>query len=259
MCGIFCSLSHHGHIYPDEATKALLIHRGPDSHGLREMCVQPKGGPELHATFFSTVLSLRGTSIVEQPLGSPQHRSFLCWNGEAWWVAGSAPEGNDSQRVFEILLAMSAETSKDYRSSSVPEIINLLCSFRGPYSFVFYDGNHGYLYYGRDCLGRRSLLKRTTDHGDLVLSSVCDNTGGEGWTEVEADGIYVVDFLAPPPMQTIHIPHRRMDEDRDAMCFVGKFLLMRKFANFPRLSHSLQLTGPYLTALVTRKLNTCRR
>ncbi|KAJ4379792.1 hypothetical protein N0V86_004976 [Didymella sp. IMI 355093] len=70
------------------------------------------------------------------------------------------------------------------------------------------------LYYGRDCLGRRSLLRKITADGSLLLSSVCDNASGEGWEEVEADGIYMLDLDdVDNPFSTKHIPHTRMGED----------------------------------------------
>jgi asparagine synthetase B (glutamine-hydrolysing) len=100
-----------------------------------------------------------------------------------------------------------------------------LSSIRGPYAFVFYDAVHRRVYYGRDCLGRRSLLRKTTQDNSLVLSSVCDNASGDTWAEVEADGIYVVDLdneMSEP--QITHIPHVRLGQtDAPDLCFVGRF------------------------------------
>lgn len=222
MCGIFFSLSQRESIYPDDSTKCLLKHRGPDSDGLREVSVQRDGAPNIHATFYSTVLSLRGTSVVDQPLYSTETNSVLCWNGEAWSIQGDVVQGNDSQKVFDALLAACALPREDEREQSLSKAIDALSSIRGPFALVFYDAQNGYIYYGRDCLGRRSLLQKSTPEGCMTISSVCDNAGGEGWSEVEADGIYVVDLLAKS-LQPKHIPHRRSDEPSTAsLSFVGK-------------------------------------
>ncbi|KAH6613923.1 asparagine synthetase domain-containing protein 1 [Boeremia exigua] len=200
MCGIFCALSRHGHVVPDDRTAALLRNRGPDHTGLHQSDVG-----EVSATFLSTVLSLRGTAITPQPLVSAG--SVLCWNGEAWSIGDETVTGSDSAVVFDRL--KTCTESPDSKRA----VIQLLSNIRGPYAIVFYDANNNHLYYGRDCLGRRSLLKKATSDGSLVLSSVCDNTTGEAWAEVEADGIYVVDLNHfTDSSSSTHIPHTRLGE-----------------------------------------------
>lgn len=99
---------------------------------------------------------------------------------------------------------------------------------RGPYAFVFYDAPNKRVYYGRDCLGRRSLLRKDAVDGTIVLSSVCNNASGEAWAEVDADGIHVVDLLdvdtAYPLFSDKRIPHHCFDQDQDSeVSFVGKW------------------------------------
>lgn len=218
MCGIFCSLSRNGFITPDAPTNTLLQNRGPDSIGLHQSVI---GAPPVHATFLSTVLSLRGTAIAHQPLTDESTKSVLCWNGEAWSIRGRAVLHNDSTAVFAALLVASAA-----ETASKADIIDVLSSIRGPYAFVFYDAPHKRIYYGRDCLGRRSLLIKSTADDALILSSVCDNTPGHAWTEVEADGIYVVDFDVVDPDQKLPspslIPHRRSNDPVPGLSFVCK-------------------------------------
>lgn len=226
MCGIFFSLSRTGHVIPDTNTQRLLRNRGPDSTGQHQTIIESsaKGAStRLHATFLSTVLALRGNDIVEQPLRDDTTGSVLCWNGEAWSFAGQAIDGNDSKLVFTKLLDACTGT----REASMRRVIELLSVVRGPYALVFYDASHKRIYYGRDCLGRRSLLQNSTPDGTLVLSSVCDNASGESWAEVEADGIYVVDLeLADPTSKSLsvtRVPHRRSDQEEDSeLSFVGK-------------------------------------
>lgn len=213
MCGIFCTISRDGFISPDAATKKLLQNRGPDSigqhqvvieAGLREDVAEP---PKVHATFLSTVLSLRGKAIVEQPLKDAATGSTLCWNGECWSIGAMVyMTGNDSEPVFaQLLRASSKATSPE---AAVAETMQLLATFRGPFAFVFYDAQHKLVYYGRDCLGRRSLLQKTTSDDSLVLSSVCDNASGDSWTEVDADGIYIADLNAFAANRPSSLPTR---------------------------------------------------
>jgi hypothetical protein len=131
--------------------------------------------------------------------------------------------GNDSQLVFTNLLNACSGT----REASVRRVIELLVAVRGPYALVFYDASHKRIYYGRDCLGRRSLLQQSTSDGTLVLSSVCDNASGESWAEVEADGIYMVDVELPVPtsssLPVTKVPHQRFGQEEDpGTSFVGR-------------------------------------
>lgn len=218
MCGIFFSLSRHGYISPDPSTADLLHHRGPDRFGIHTVLVpQEEGASDLYATFLSTVLSLRGIEVVPQPLHDHVTVSVLCWNGEAWSVNGDAVTGSDTKFVYDLLVKASSAGGR-------PAVIELMSNIRGPYAIVFYDQVNGYVYYGRDCLGRRSLLKKVTTDGSLLLSSVCDNASGEGWVEVEADGIYVLDLNdVHNPFSAKHVPHTRLGEEASStLSFVGK-------------------------------------
>ena len=221
MCGIFFALSNNAHLEPDTNTRRLLENRGPDATGLHRITLGHHQD-RYHATFLSTVLSLRGTAIVDQPLKDDASGSVLCWNGEAWSIRRQHVTSNDSQAVFALLLEACAGSA----IQSTAAVVNLLSSIRGPYAFVFYDAVHHRVYYGRDCLGRRSLLRKSTQDNSLVLSSVCDNASGDTWAEVEADGIYACDLNTNDPMsgpQVTHIPHVRSGQlDAPDLCFVGE-------------------------------------
>ena len=71
-----------------------------------------------------------------------------------------------------------------------------MASVSGPYSFVFHDRLSGRIYLGRDFLGRRSLLWRANEAGDLLISSVTSGSLDGAWTEIEADGVYCIDLSA---------------------------------------------------------------
>jgi asparagine synthetase B (glutamine-hydrolysing) len=243
MCGIYFSLSRNGYIAPNAGIELLLKNRGPDSIGEHHALIPAESSSDqassvqLHATFLSTVLALRGTAIVEQPLKDDETGSALCWNGEAWSIHGhldSIP-GNDSQAVFALLLQATHVPSPDGKSSSVELVLRTLSAIRGPYAFVFYDAKNNILFFGRDCLGRRSLLRQSTSDDRLVLSSVRDSASGDKWAEVEPDGIYMVDLQSSHSNDAVlnvtHVPHRREGEPKtNQLSFVGKFSNSLMFA-----------------------------
>lgn len=190
---------------PDAHVLELLQRRGPDSTSCaqhtfacdREAISQQQGdGSSIFLNFTSTVLSLRGSRTVSQPLQDPDGSHILCWNGEAWSIAGHPANGNDTEAVFELLSAAASESHKaNPRFQDVTvTIAQHMASVAGPYAFVFYDKHAGKVYLGRDFLGRRALLWRTNESGDLLISSVTSGSHDNAWSEIEADGIYCIDL-----------------------------------------------------------------
>ncbi|KAF2451558.1 asparagine synthetase domain-containing protein 1 [Karstenula rhodostoma CBS 690.94] len=229
MCGIFFSLCRAHSVSPDPGTARLLRNRGPDSFGTHQVRVHADDDISYEATFVSTVLSLRGTAITEQPVVDEASGSALCWNGEAWKFAGQPVTGSDSQLVFHNLLQACNTSPNGDRELAQRQTVNVLFSIGGPYAFVFYDARNRYLYYGRDCLGRRSLLQKHGSGDELIISSVCDNSTGESWAEIEADGIHVVDLsqlAGQGPLCTSHIPHCRQCNHADQLHFNVPFTKM---------------------------------
>jgi asparagine synthetase B (glutamine-hydrolysing) len=207
MCGIFCSISRSQHVHADEQVLALLQRRGPDSTGhvqqiYCERHEELSQGQENDATaylnFTSTVLSLRGSKTVSQPLQDEDQSHVLCWNGEAWTIAGHPTEGNDTKAIFDLLsgAAVKSRSMALNNQDSANKIAKHMASVSGPYSFVFLDRLSGRLFLGRDFLGRRSLLWRANEAGDLLISSVTSGSLDGAWTEIEADGIYCIDLSA---------------------------------------------------------------
>ncbi len=202
MCGIFFSCSPQTTVAPCTATCEYLKRRGPDSFNTlhRELqCSVPVDAdpPELKASliFSASVLSLRGNTIIEQPLENPRTGSILCWNGEAWKFNDITCTGNDAQLVFNRLLqAIKPNTTSPFDTQAMHNVINTLRKVSGPSAFVFYDALNQRVFYGRDRLGRRSLLQRANSNGDILVSSVCQPSVSETWTEVKAGWIYVLDL-----------------------------------------------------------------
>ena len=202
MCGIFCALSTRAVTHPSSGLQQLLDKRGPNAasfHHLQLPQQNDQSGP-VYLSFYSTVLALRGDHIVPQPLLDPNSGSVFCWNGEAWAIDDVPVTGNDSEKIFRLLrdgLHQEPSTGPDLSAA----LVAVISQVTGPYAFIYYDSRSQYLLYGRDCLGRRSLLKGTNDAGDIILSSIREIEGDWKWSEVDADGIYVMD-LCPTDLTT---------------------------------------------------------
>lgn len=190
---------------PDADVLQLLQRRGPDStscaqhtYGDDSTCKGENGG-NIFLNFTSTVLSLRGSRTVSQPLQNSDGSHVLCWNGEAWSIAGQPTQGNDTVAVFELLSTAASQSFGTIPSAqdASDNIARQMAAIAGPYAFVFFDKHAGRVYLGRDFLGRRALLWRTNDSGDLLISSVTSGSHDNAWSEIEADGVYCIDLKAP--------------------------------------------------------------
>lgn len=197
MCGIFFSLSSRS-TPPTEETRTLLGNRGPDSIQTHTVCKTAKAQDGVaeplthHLTFISTVLSLRGDHVYSQPLLDPVTQSVLCWNGEAWKIAGERVNGNDTELVLDLFLRA---VSGDHKAAA-HRLAEAVASISGPFAFVFYDAVHSRLFFSRDCLGRRSLLQGFDEDGSLKICSLCDGTSSTCFEEVGFSGIYTIDLEA---------------------------------------------------------------
>ena len=192
MCGIFFSLSA-APILPAPETRALLEKRGPDScqtHTVHKEISTPGGPRNFHLTFISTVLALRGDHVYTQPLIDQATQSVLCWNGEAWKIAGERVSGNDTEHILSLFLQAVAGD----RNGAAHRLGEAAASISGPFAFVFYNATTSQLFFSRDCLGRRSLLQGYEEDGTLKICSLCDGSSSAHFEEVGFDGVYMIDL-----------------------------------------------------------------
>jgi hypothetical protein len=75
-------------------------------------------------------------------------------------------------------------------SDSNASILKVLRSISGPFAFIFLDKAHSQIYFGRDRLGRRSLLYNTESHPNCMEFASTSAPGSAYWKEVEPDAIY---------------------------------------------------------------------
>lgn len=204
MCGIYFSCTKQKSTRHCDSSLSSLRRRGPDS--FKSVHKEVKGKISdfsldkesyvFHLNFIATVLSLRGDYIAEQPLEDKQSGSILCWNGEAWKINGAPIVGNDAVVVLDLLVkAVSFHPDSGGKDISSDEeasqaVVDVLSTISGPSALVFYDAKYQRIFYGRDALGRRSLLQKIDESGILMLSSIVDFSEAEDWAEVEPGCIY---------------------------------------------------------------------
>jgi asparagine synthetase B (glutamine-hydrolysing) len=214
MCGIHVVVSRK----PDVDTtilpsqlKQCLCNRGPDHFGqvtTRLTATTPDAVQDVSLTFTSTVLSLRGDHVTRQPFQDSRTGSVLCWNGEAWQINERPVEGNDGEAIFALLTEASKKWSMTGSNEHILDVFRSTKAITGPFAFVYFDGPSETLYFGRDRLGRRSLLIcRDETDGSFVLSSIAEACQAD-WKEVESDGIYSVALRQASPSPSFPSPVR---------------------------------------------------
>lgn len=119
---------------------------------------------------------------VTQP--HSKNGAALCWNGEVFDGLEVLGDENDGAKLFQELCAVKSDEG----------LVEVLGSLEGPYAFVFYHADLQSLYFGRDPLGRRSLLVHwpTIHQPYFVLSSVSDGINSKvfSFEELETGFIY---------------------------------------------------------------------
>ena len=205
MCGIFfaCSTKHEDEGIDIVAQPLVdaIKDRGPDHYGFNSLTFSIRDSEshspqDLHVTLGASVLALRGNQIVQQPLRDSYSGSCLCWNGEAWQIGGEpVVNENDAAAVFKLLLSCT-DASNDQGLDSFLQVRDALGSIVGPFAFIFLDLPGKRIFYGRDQLGRRSLVTRKDCNGCITVSSVGCGTSGVEWEEVDVEGIHEFDLAA---------------------------------------------------------------
>ncbi|KAJ3385118.1 Asparagine synthetase domain-containing protein 1 [Entophlyctis sp. JEL0112] len=163
----------------------VVARRGPDAVNIRDFSVRTADTTiASHATLLASVLHLRGPTPVIQPLVH-RHRdlseSFFCWNGEVFNSPLEAPCGTRTPQLqvspgeSDTAAVFSALFSKSQTGSFDTAIRATLSSLRGPWAVLIYHAPSETVYFGRDVLGRRSLLAHFPSRNDpvgFIISSV---------------------------------------------------------------------------------------
>jgi len=146
-----------------------------DSSLANWLSVPPRDGPEV--TLVGSLLQMRGSAPSAQPLVAADG-SVLLFNGEIFGGSLAVDEGANDGAVLLAALV-------DDGNADVPTTMSRI---RGPWAFAFWQPEAQRLWYGRDVMGRRSLLWRGGKHRSdpfVLASSLPDSADlPTGWAEV---------------------------------------------------------------------------
>ncbi|KAL1456186.1 hypothetical protein WDU94_000933 [Cyamophila willieti] len=162
MCGIFCLLYSSN---SDESKAQSIIdtcsspiqRRGPDS--FKQLTISEDCAT---CTFLASVRWTQGANMSVQPLEDSEG-NVLLWNGDVYSMTS---EDN----------SLSKEPSSESDSAQVFcrfskfGVLKTLKHIQGPYSFIFLNRKTKQLWFGKDPIGRHSLLMKCTSTSLLVTS-----------------------------------------------------------------------------------------
>ena len=248
MCGIGLTFAHPTHEKIDDLSKLIqdaLISRGPDDQSSRTYIDNDN---EWTLNLFAAVLHMRGEKMIQQPYSSSSlcGQYCFCWNGECYShdeaygmpsfdianLDSNSENESDTVRVMQMIQnAIDERAGKLNGFSSKEEhgaIVSALSRVHGEYSFILLSETSNCLYFGRDPLGRRSLLMSKMNSVDnessemgststskdepFVIASVVPDTNGfqSSMVEIEAGKVYRLELqsgllthLSLQPLQNV--------------------------------------------------------
>ncbi len=192
MCGILClilnttSKEDNDTDYLEQSydnLKPLVENRGPDFSNSKSIV-----DGNFSIEFFSSVLSLRAP-FTPQPLIN-SNGSIFQFNGELY---NDDIKGNDTQYFYERI--------------QQEGILKTLPLLKGEYAFTYYDPKMHVIWFGRDCIGRRSLVLLKNISG-FIISSVplVDDLGINNFEEIPG-GVVQCLHLETGKTETFHWNH----------------------------------------------------
>ncbi|XP_014239570.1 asparagine synthetase domain-containing protein 1 [Cimex lectularius] len=185
MCGMFfCLISSDSNHCIDQYSciETLIKNRGPDAYN---KCI-------VHLTerwkvlIFSSTLWTQGLKPTPQPVKSENGSLFL-WNGDIFF----GPDYTDGLSDTEYLFGQIENNG-----------IECLLKICGPYSFIYFDSKEKIIWFGRDVIGRHSLLWNLSPHDQLILTSV--SVKSLQLAEVPSIGLYKIDLQQPQLTIQLH-------------------------------------------------------
>ncbi|KAL8161459.1 hypothetical protein V2J09_012948 [Rumex salicifolius] len=216
-------------VFTVEELKAALSRRGPDSLGSKRVLLR-NGSPFMHdqqlssasvseegpnceesrirsilnsaadgesryrtsnimaeMQFIGAELQLRGTHPIQQPLTDP-FANVLAYNGEIYGGLDLNGDDNDTEALMDALCnCCSCYLHEDGRNK-IPELLSLI---KGPWALIYWQDSTRTLWFGRDALGRRSLLVHwpTSEDTRFLLSSVSPESSMDAEVKSGSSGI----------------------------------------------------------------------
>ncbi|XP_014292257.1 asparagine synthetase domain-containing protein 1 [Halyomorpha halys] len=175
MCGIFCNISRDN--IQTTCNHELLKNRGPDAFNVTEISLDG----DWKASFAGSTLWTQGLNIKSQPLAH-SNGSILLWNGDKY---------SDLHASSNCTRSINENDSEDVLYHLVNGNISYFEQITGPYAFIFYNSKKNELWFGRDVLGRHSLLWLISQKS-IILSSVAEHKSLNVLTEVPSCGLFKI-------------------------------------------------------------------
>ena len=204
-----------------------------------DAAVPPECTCSWRLTLLASVLHMRGDELTPQPyvMEDEDNLFVLCWNGEVYSYdfssSGEVGDGTLAKKeaydaaeevehfrsdTKDVMTIISSAVQNARTSSEHEAVASAMSHVRGEFSFICYhqakggDETRENLYFGRDPLGRRSLLlagEGLANDGSplsqLILTSTAFSVGGKTLptTELEAGKVYKVDFANVLEMSSV--------------------------------------------------------
>jgi asparagine synthetase B (glutamine-hydrolysing) len=172
-------------VSPNEMFRRLMYKiaaRGPDYVSITQVACSG-----VHFDLFSSVLSLR-QPFTKQPINN--NELLLQFNGELY--NSETLDSNDTSYIFGLL--QNNLMSYD-RNLAIFRTINEL---RGEFSFALHDLREGKVYFGRDAIGKRSLVYKKDDETVLISSVPLGTSFVECTNEIITYDLKTKEFVHTP-------------------------------------------------------------
>ncbi|KDE09415.1 hypothetical protein MVLG_00320 [Microbotryum lychnidis-dioicae p1A1 Lamole] len=171
------------------AVSGAVQPRGPDASGDHHVELEAiKERFNIDMRFHTSVLHMRG-DVTPQPFVEADTGDVLLWNGEVFDGLTVGSHDNDGSRLFH-----------EIQQAGPRALPAILQGIEGPYAFIYFDKAQNTLWFGRDHLGRRSLLlhRPTPSMPRLILASCAPlarpNSDFGEWEEVACDALFSFDL-----------------------------------------------------------------
>lgn len=171
-------------VHPDlQQCLPPLNRRGPDARDIRSVSISPN----VTIDTASTLLSMRGAPQTTNNISMPSNQSIVLFNGEIYDGFEDGASGNrcDTQQIHTLI---------DRAENVEADFFPVLDQLRGPWSIIFWHSGTKRLYFGRDRLGRRSLLISATTNNHVIITSVPPAESRNNFVEFPPVGLAFIDF-----------------------------------------------------------------
>ena len=189
MCGLGCLLINDNTTCLCRGCADPFIKRGDV-----ELAVANRGPDSINTVnalgndiwFVGSVLHIQGSELTKQPYVDSEG-NILLWNGEVFAGLTDFQIGESDTNQIASLMKRSIDVAIKNNGpidlsnnantliiskAALAMIVRNISYVHGPYAFVYYSKSLQLLIYGRDPIGRRSLLRLRTRNTALAISSV---------------------------------------------------------------------------------------